>query len=311
MFNLLQNTNVDFIGLRKYAYGLSIFVIVGTLTTVVARGGFRMGIEFTGGSTAEVKFEKPVALEEIRRTVDNAGFRGAEIQSLPGQNHVIVRAKEASSREFSEKIVESLTQAFPGNKVTLERADVVGPAVGRFLFRQAVLAITCSLLGITIYVGFRFRNLVWGTAGVLALLHDVIGAAGLMCLLNREMTLTVIAALLTIAGYSINDTIVVFDRMREKLRLRRKEPLDEIINKSINETLSRTIMTSMTVILALLALFFWGGEVIHDFSLAMLFGVFTGTYSSIGMAAPLVYEWYTRQTRQAGSSSLNAKNKKI
>ena len=303
MYSLLQNTNVDFIGLRKYAYGLSISVIVGTIAVVILRGGFRMSIEFTGGSTAEIAFDKPIPLENIRKTIDQAGFQGAELQTLAGQgqNRVIVRAKEASSKEFSEKIVESLSQTFPDNKFTLERADVVGPVVGRFLFRQALLAIVCSLLAITIYVGFRFRNLIWGTAGVLALLHDVIGAAGLMCLLNREMTLTVIAALLTIAGYSISDTIVVFDRMREKLRFRKKEPLNELINKSINETLSRTIMTSSTVILALLALFFFGGEVIHDFSLAMLFGVLTGTYSSIGMAAPMVYEWYTHKTRiQAG-----------
>jgi preprotein translocase subunit SecF len=293
----LENTSIDFVGLRKWGYGMSVAMMLITTASLVWHKGFRLGIEFTGGSMIQVKFGNPVGLEDIRKILTQTQVGNPDLQSLVSQNSVIIRLKESPTKELAERIVDALQAGFPGNKVTLERSDIVGPVVGRYLLRQALLALVCSLAGIMIYVGFRFRNMVWGTAGVLALLHDVIAAAGVISLLNREMTLTIIAALLTIAGYSINDTIVVFDRMREKIRLRKKEPLEMLINKSINETLTRTVNTSMTVILALLSLFFFGGQVIHDFSLALLFGVLVGTYSSIGMAAPMVYEWYTHKAR--------------
>ena len=293
----LENTNIDFVGLRKWGYGLSIAMMIITATSVALHKGFRLGIEFTGGAMIQVKFDQPVNLEDVRKILIQTEGENPDLQSLVSQNSIIIRLKSLPTKELAERVVDSLQAGFPSNKVTLERSDLVGPVVGRYLLRQALLALVCSLVGIMVYVGFRFRNMVWGTAGVLALLHDVIAAAGVISILNREMTLTVIAALLTIAGYSINDTIVVFDRMREKLRYRKKEPLELLINKSINETLTRTVNTSMTVILALLALFFFGGQVIHDFSLALLFGVLVGTYSSIGMAAPMVYEWYTHKAR--------------
>jgi len=230
----LENTNIDFVGLRKWGYGLSIAMMIITATSVALHKGFRLGIEFTGGAMIQVKFDQPVNLEDVRKILIQTEGENPDLQSLVSQNSIIIRLKSLPTKELAERVVDSLQAGFPSNKVTLERSDLVGPVVGRYLLRQALLALVCSLVGIMVYVGFRFRNMVWGTAGVLALLHDVIAAAGVISILNREMTLTVIAALLTIAGYSINDTIVVFDRMREKLRYRKKEPLELLINKSIN-----------------------------------------------------------------------------
>ncbi|MFN3967222.1 MAG: protein translocase subunit SecF, partial [Endomicrobiia bacterium] len=183
-------------------------------------------------------------------------------------------------------------------KFIIERTEFVGPSIGRHLTKRAIYAILLSLLGIIIYVGIRFKSTVWGVSGVVALAHDVFITIGLFSVLNKEINLTVIAALLTLAGYSINDTIVIFDRIRENLSLLRKEPLEKIINTSINQTLSRTIITSLTTELVVIALFFFGGKVIHDFSLAFLFGCIIGTYSSIFVASPMVLEWINYRTRK-------------
>ena len=184
-----------------------------------------------------------------------------------------------------------MKNAFPDNPFLVERVDIVGPVVGQHLVNQAALAFVFSMLGISIYVAFRFKRWVWGITGVFALVHDVFFTVGFMAILGREMSVTVMAALLTIAGYSINDTIVVFDRIREHLRSRQKQPLDQLMNRSFNETLSRTIITSLTVFLVLIALLIFGGEVIRDFTLAMTFGVVVGTYSSIFVASAMVYDW--------------------
>jgi preprotein translocase SecF subunit len=180
---------------------------------------------------------------------------------------------------------------FPDNPFIVERVEIVGPVVGQHLVNQALLAFVFSMVGISIYVAFRFKRWVWGITGVFALVHDVFFTVGFMAIMGREMSVTVMAALLTIAGYSINDTIVVFDRIREHLRSRQKQPLDQLMNRSFNETLSRTIITSLTVFLVLIALLIFGGEVIRDFAIAMTFGVVVGTYSSIFVASAMVYDW--------------------
>jgi preprotein translocase subunit SecF len=190
-----------------------------------------------------------------------------------------------------DRFLVKLQEAQKDNKFRVEQKDYVGPMVGKHLFRQALLAIVLSLLGIVVYVAFRFSNLIWGLAGVLSLVHDVLFMFGLYSFTRSEFNLTLVAAILTLAGYSINDTIVIFDRMREKMKLYRKEPLGSVINQSMNETLSRTIITVLTVFIAVVTLYFVGGPVIHDFAMGMTLGSILGCYSSVAVAAPLVYQF--------------------
>ncbi|MEK9146540.1 MAG: protein translocase subunit SecF, partial [Elusimicrobiota bacterium] len=190
--------------------------------------------------------------------------------------------------------IAALERARPKSKFRVDKKDFVGPAVGKHLYRQALLAILLSLAGIVVYVAFRFSNLIWGLAGITALAHDVIVLLGLYSLLGSEMNLVLVAAVLTLAGYSINDTIVIFDRMREKMRVMRKEPLERIINESVNETLSRTFITAFTVFIAVVSLWLWGGSIIRDFAMGMTFGTIIGCYSTIAVASPLVFVFNAR-----------------
>jgi preprotein translocase subunit SecF len=219
------------------------------------------------------------------------------------KSSMIIRAKKSALNqdELTAKIKELMAQKFPGNQLTIERTEYVGPAVGSQLFKQAMLALVFSFLGIIVYVAFRFHSGVWGASGVIGIMHDVFVIFGIFSILNKELTLTIVAALLTIAGYSINDTIVVFDRIRENMRLLAKDSFASVINTSINQTLSRTIITSLTVFLVALALYFLGGEVLHDFAFAMLLGVMIGTYSSIFVCSPLVYEWEESKRRRTAA----------
>lgn len=288
----------DFLKSRKTFFWVSAALALAGLVSLILKGGPRLGIEFTGGTLIQVRLEKPMSLEAMRQVLAQGQF-AAELQSIPSTNSFIIRiaGEAAKTQEVSERLREHLQQSLIENPYVLERAEFIGPAIGRHLMRQALLAIVLSLGGIIVYVAFRFKSGIWGFAGVLALAHDVFITVGLFSVFNREITLTVVAALLTLAGYSINDTIVIFDRIRENLRLSRKEPLYQLVNRSLNETLSRTIITSLTVFLVLLALFFFGGEVIHDFSFALLFGVVIGSYSTLFIATPLVYSWGQQKQR--------------
>jgi len=217
----------------------------------------------------------------------------ASIQTFTGRNAFAlkVKGKQENVNEIANKIIQGLTANLPGNSFIEERRDYVGPVVGRDLSKKALFAIILSLFGIIVYVAFRFSNPVWGAAGVLALLHDVFITLGAMSITNRETDLVVVAALLTIAGYSINDTIVIFDRMRENLNKFPKMRLGELVNVSVNETLSRTLITNSTVLSVVAILFVFGGDVINNFAFAMLVGSICGTYSTIAIATPLVYQW--------------------
>jgi preprotein translocase SecF subunit len=289
--SFLHHTNIDFIGKRYFFFVLSVLIALAGLVSLVVHGGPNYGIDFSGGVLVQISSDKEVALDKLRNTLNLFGVEGVELQS--SQNSIIVRAKksEVTQDEFAVKISSAFNQNFPQVSYKIDRVEYVGPAVGRHLFKQAFLAMFFSMLGIIIYVALRFRSGIWGVAGVLGIAHDVFVIFGIFSLFNKEITLTVIAALLTIAGFSINDTIVVFDRIRENMRLSVKESFGAIINKSVNQTLSRTVITSLTVFIVSLTLFFVGGEVIHDFAFAMLVGVFVGTYSSIYVCSPLVYEW--------------------
>lgn len=293
--------HIDFLKKRYLFFGISGALMIVSVLVIPLRGGLNLGIDFTGGTVIQVSFNNTIPSQIIRKALAQGGVGNADIQSIPEHNGFIIRIRQEKTtglEEISNMVLNSLKTAVPENTVTtLERVEYVGPAVGQYLMRQAMWAVLLSLLGIIVYVGFRFRNLVWGVAGVVAIMHDVFSTVGVLTLFNREITITVIAALLTIAGYSINDTIVIFDRMRERTKLYRKESLYEAINNSLNDTLSRTLLTAFTVFLAVVSLYLFGGEVLRDFSLALLWGVFVGCYSTLAIAVPLVYEWKTRQAR--------------
>lgn len=293
---LFAKTNIDFMKMRYKAYAFSIILLGTGVVALVKKGGPKLGIDFTGGSVVQLALKTDIAMKDLRAALSDAGFKDAELQGTTGRSAFMIRVPkgEASADTLSKDIQKIVAEKFPGSEPVIERAEYVGPAVGRALADQAVSAILWAGVLIIIYVGFRFRSMLWGACSILAVLHDVLSIVGIFAILNKEITVTVVAGILTLAGYSMNDTIVIYDRMRENLRLSKKETLAEIINRSINETLSRTIMTSMTVMLTLVVLFFFGGEVIHDFSFAMLWGVFVGSYSSIFVAAPMIYEWQSR-----------------
>jgi preprotein translocase subunit SecF len=283
--------NFDFVGRMNLAFGISLALIAISIASIIWHGGLNFGIDFAGGTLVQIKFQKETPTERIRGALKPIGLEGSIIQPF-GPNEVVVRVGEVerAGGELSQKIRESLAQSLGEGAFEVRRVEVVGPKVGKDLTRKAILAIIFSWIGMLAYIAWRFEFR-YAVGGILALVHDTVITIGAMSLLNKEFDLTIVAALLTIIGYSINDTIVVFDRIRENARKNIKQPLAEIINGSINQTLSRTILTSLTVFLVLLALFFLGGPVIHDFSFALLVGVVVGTYSSVFIASAIVLAW--------------------
>ncbi len=293
---LFKKTNIDFIGKRYMAFALSAVLLLSGIVSLVMKGGPKLGIDFTGGTLVQLGLKQMLPLKDLRGLLATDGYPDAELQDFPDAKSVIVRVPrtQTSAVLLGQELQKLIGEKFPGTDPIVQRAEYVGPAVGRALANQAFWAIVWATLLIIIYVAFRFRSTLWGICSIAALVHDVLSVVGIFSILNKEITVTVVAGILTLAGYSMNDTIVVYDRMRENLRLSKKESLAEIINRSINETLSRTIMTSMTVAITVAVLFFFGGTVIHDFAFAMLWGVFVGSYSSIFVAAPIIYEWQSR-----------------
>jgi preprotein translocase subunit SecF len=275
----------------KLACGISIAAIVISIASVIWHGGLNYGIDFAGGTLVQLKFQKATSTEQIRTAFKPIGLQNVVIQPF-GENEVVVRIGEVATggKELSAMIDESLKAALGPGAFEVRRVEVVGPKVGKDLTQKAILAIVFSWIGMLVYIAWRFEFR-YAVGGIVALVHDTVITIGAMSLLNKEFDLTIVAALLTIIGYSINDTIVVFDRIRETSRKNIKLPLAQVINNSINQTLSRTILMSFTVFLVLLALFFLGGAVIHDFSFALLVGIVVGTYSSIFVASAIVLAW--------------------
>lgn len=282
----MKTTNINFIGNRKIALIFSCVLTVISIASLAVRG-LQMGIDFTGGTLIEVGYQQPADLTVLRKTLDDAGFNDATVQNFGTTKDVLIRLKlheGVSSKDLSDKVLEVINKN-TAEPASLRRVEFVGPQVGDDLAEDGFLALLYSTIGILIYVAWRFE---WkfSVGSVIATFHDVIVTMGFFSLLGLEFDLTVLAAILALIGYSLNDTIVVYDRIRENFKLLRNRSTEEIMNISINETLSRTIMTSVTVLLVLLSLFFLGGEVIHNFSIVLLFGVFFGTYSSIFIASP-------------------------
>lgn len=289
---LFKETKIDFIKGKYFCYGLSLAMIGATIFALVTKGP-SMSIEFTGGTLLQVGFKELPRLDDLRATLNKDGWDGFGLQSQPAEHTVIVRLKQGaqSKDDIAAKLMETLKKDYPDNvKPAPDRVEFVGPVIGKKLAWDALKAIFGSLIVIVLYVAFRFKNWIWGVVGVLALAHDVFITFGLLTIMNREITLVVVAALLTLAGYSINDTIVIFDRVRENLRLSRKESLRDLYNRSINETLSRTLITSFIALLSSASLFF-AGDVIWDFALTMTFGVVIGSYSTIFVAIGLIHQW--------------------
>ena len=303
MFQILHGVNVDWMKRRHIAFLFSGACVLISIVSLVMHGGPRYGVDFTGGSLVEILVTPPVHADQVRSSVDQAGYRGSEIQALSRPGQFLIRVESHPGHANPGPAIQSaVQQAHPGSKVEVLRVESVGPRVGGELRGAAIKAIFFALGFILIYVGIRY-DWRYSLGAVMALFHDVFITLGALSLTNKEITLTVVAALLTIAGYSINDTIVVFDRIRERSKTLRRESPPTIMNIAINETLSRTIITSFTVFLTVLALYTLGGEVIHDFAFAMLVGVVFGTYSSVYVASGLALEvqlWLERSIQGRG-----------
>ena len=294
MLEILGKTNIDFMGKRKFSFLFSgIMVLLGLIALVqIARGAANLGIDFAGGTAVQLKFEQPVRIDEARKALETNGLADAELQEFGQDNKLLIRVKASTTIEekTAERVVGIFAKEFPANKFVVDSTTEIGPTIGKKLQEDALVAIVISFAGIILYIAARFE-LRFGVAAALATFHDVLAVVGAFYILDKEITLLIVTALLTLAGYSLTDTVVVFDRIRENLKLRRRESEEATINSAINQVLSRTIVTSLTVVIVLIPLTLAGGEVLHDFSLALLWGVIFGTYSSVFVASPLLLLW--------------------
>ncbi len=292
-------TNIQFISRRVAYFMVSVVLIIAAMGLFGVRG-LNYGIDFQGGIMIDVKTEGPADIASMRSTLSGLGLGEVALQEFGAPDDVLIRLQKQEGGDSAQQDAVEKVKAALGTGVEYRRTEFVGPKVSQELFLDGVYAVCGAIFAILLYIWFRFE---WqfGVGAVVALIHDVISTIGIFALLGMEFNLSTVAAILTIAGYSINDTVVVYDRVRENLRKYKSMSLPELLNKSINETLSRTVMTSVTTLLALLALYFLGGEVIRGFSFAMIWGVLIGTYSSICVAVPLLL--YMKLPRRAKASS--------
>ena len=315
---LFRSVNVDWLGKKWYFLGFSlIFSVAGIISMGVhwAQIGspVPLGVDFRGGTQVRMQFQQAPDTSQIRAAMDASGIHDARIQPIQNvnqasSNEVLIslpeETNEAALDTGREKIVDAL-HAHYNNPFAVRNVQVVGPTVGRQLEKQATLATLYSMAGMLVYLWFRFQ-LIYGVAAVVACFHDTLITVGAFALTNQEISLTVIAAILTLVGYSMNDTIVVFDRIRENLRLSRREGLADVVNRSINQTLSRTVLTSGLTFLTVLSLYVFGGQVLKGFSFALVVGILIGTYSSIAVAAPMLVAWQQWRAGKENSAALPA-----
>ena len=288
MLHMLKDTKIDFIGKRRICYALSLLITIIGLTSFFAKGHKAYGIDFSGGQLQEYSFKTAPDIDKIRQSLKDLNLGEITIQQFKENPRVVlIKTTQNKSTQLSEK----LKNIYPNEDIQMLKIEHVGPIAGQHLKHKAVLAIFWSMMGILIYIAFRFKHFEFALAGVIALLHDVLVALGSLSLTGRQIDLLSVTAFLTIAGYSISDTIVVYDRVRENARLNRKLSLRELINLSVNQTLSRTIITTGVTLLTVLAIFLYGGEVLSNFSFALLIGFFCGAYSTVFIASPLVVAW--------------------
>lgn len=305
--HIIGKTNIDFVGMRKFSWIISaVLTIVGIVSFfMIVLGSADLSIDFAGGTEIQGSFQNAVDVSSVRSALGGAGYSDATIQTVQGSapNSFNIRVKTASGGSESEtsvaeKLRQALGAAFPGNTFKLDSVQEVGPTVGKELQGQAQKAIVIALIGILIYIWVRF-DFRFSVAATIATFHDVFAVLGFMFVMQREISLLVVSALLTLAGYSLTDTVVVFDRIRENLKLfRKKGDFVGAVNGAINEVLSRTLITSLTTFISVLVVLFVCGPVVRDFALALLFGIIVGTYSSIFVASPIIVEWEARSPKR-------------
>jgi len=304
---ILKNPNYDFLGKAKYFIPLSL-AFIATGIVLITGGRLRSGVEFSGGTQIIAKFKDAPQVDQIRAAVEKVA-PGAVIQSYgeASRNQVLIRLAAAGGEEggafgelgsLAKKVQDSLAGSYAQNPILESSSEIVGPVVGAELRRKAVLLTVLGLLFQLLYITVRFGGGIWGVAAVVACFHDVLVCLAFLCFFGYEITLNVIAALLTLVGYSVNDTIVIFDRVRENLKQRRKEPLRRILNDSVNQTLTRTLISNGTTFLAVLGLYLFGGEVLSGFGFTMVVGILVGTYSTVYIAGPIVAWWSERNQKQ-------------
>lgn len=288
-----HDININFVGRRKLALIFSLLLIAVGLVSLIVKGGPAYGIDFSGGTLIQVKFAEPTKAADIKKALKGMELKGLVVQKFEGDSHeFLLRAQEASSEleGLSQQVDAQLENSYGENTVEIRRVEMVGPQVGKDLRKKGLMAIVFAMVGVLIYITIRFEFR-FAVGAIVALVHDVLITLGAFSLFNKEIDLPIIAAFLAIIGYSLNDTIIVYDRIRENTAKQTKEAFPVTINASINETLSRTVLTSGTTLLVILALFLFGGGVIHNFAFAMLVGVLVGTYSSIYVASPVLLLW--------------------
>lgn len=295
----LKETHIDFLGMRQFGFAISATFIVAGLVSLGLHGGPRLSIDFTGGTLAQVRFEEAPDITEVRAALETLDAGVGEVQTFGAPNEILIRLQLSQHVEnLRDELKSALTAGFPGQNLDFRRVETVGPKIGSELKGKAFFAVLSAIIGILIYISVRFE-LKFALGAIAALVHDVLITLGIFSILNYEISLAIIAAFLTIVGYSLNDTIVVFDRVRENLKRVKSTDQITIFNKSINESLSRTVITSLTTFLVVFILYIAGGEVIRYFAFAMIIGVIVGTYSSIYVASPAVVLWQQRVASQS------------
>ena len=315
---LFRTTNIDWLGKKWYFLGFSLIFSVAGVLSMLFWHGVPKGVDFKGGTQITVHFDRTPNEDSIRRAMDRAGFHDSKIQRVSdpsgnSANDVLIAlaadsATDAAHDAGRTAVENALTANYHDSAFRIQQVDIVGPTAGKQLTHQAWLATIYSLIGMLIYLWFRFE-LIYGVAAVVAVFHDTLITVGAFSLTNQEITLTVIAAILTLIGYSMNDTIVVFDRIRENLAANRRESLSDVVNRSINQTLSRTVISSGLTFLTVLSLYLFGGEVLHGFSFALVVGILIGTYSSIAVAAPMLVAYQDWRASQGKQATLPAKRR--
>ena len=311
MVRLFANANYDFLGARRYAYGVTAVVLAIGLLALFVRG-LNYSVEFTGGTLIQVSTTGPITVGQVRDGLAAQGIRGAEIQAFGSDREYVIRARTAkegtdadNTQETASAVESALNAVLGGGTYAIDRTEAVGPKVGSELRQKAFFAILLSFVAVLLYLAYRFE---WrfGLAAVIATAHDIATTIGFIALLRLEVSLVVVGAVLSMVGYSLNDTIIIFDRVRENLRKLKGVTFEEVLNRSVNETLPRSVLTHGTTMATLGALAIFGGEVIRPFSLVMFFGVFTGTFSSIFIASPVLL-WIERKWPGAGVRALGVR----
>jgi preprotein translocase subunit SecF len=296
---LIKNTNIDFIGKRKITFLISgIVAIIGLIGIVqIARNAANMGIDFSGGTSVQLSFARPVPLDKARTMLAGHDLKEANLQEIKDGNRILVKIGKdrLATGNVADTVTDLFKKEFPDNAFVIESSTEIGPSIGDKLKTDTLKAVGLSMVGIIAYIAYRF-DFKFGIGAIVATLHDVLAMVALFYLMNKEINLLFVTAVLTIAGYSLTDTVVVFDRVRENLQKSLEGSTEEVFNRSINEVLSRTVVTSLTTFLASVSLFLFGGEVIHDFALALVAGVVIATYSSIFIASPIVMQLETRRS---------------